>query len=288
MTTKPSRIIDPHIHLWDPERVDWYPYLSGGKPEHAQAMARMNRRFDAATYRAESAGWNVEQVVNVAAATGGHSVDETLALDALAEAEGFPHAIVGGLPPTDTVDEAIALLDRQLASPRFRGVRLMGPGAGPLPSPEVLRALADRGLVLDLMAHPDQLLPAAAGLAGFDDLVVAVEHCGWPRSDAADERRLWDEGMVALAALGDHVVCKLSGLTMPFRTMRPDVVTPWIERAIDLFGPERAMFASNFPVDSVGGTFDDLYTTFSTITEALDEPARDHLFAGTAERTYRL
>ena len=69
----------------------------------------MYRRFDADTYRAEAAGWNVEKFVNVAAATGRHSVDETLELDAAAEAGGRPDAIIGGLPPADSVAEAIDL-----------------------------------------------------------------------------------------------------------------------------------------------------------------------------------
>ena len=66
----------------------------------------MYRPFDAHTYRAEAAKWNVEKFVNVAAATGRHSIEETLELDANADATGGPDAIVGGLPPTDTVAEA--------------------------------------------------------------------------------------------------------------------------------------------------------------------------------------
>ena len=87
----------------------------------------MFRRFDADTYRAESARWNVEKFVNVAAATGPNSVDETLELNRNAAEQGGPTAIIGGLPPTETVAEAVALLDRQMAAPRFRGVRPMGP-----------------------------------------------------------------------------------------------------------------------------------------------------------------
>ena len=95
----------------------------------------MNRRFDIPTYKAESAPWNVEKIVNVAAATGPNSVDETIELDRTADANGGPDAIVGGLPPTDTVADAVALLDRQMRAPRFRGVRPMGPLSQPVPSP---------------------------------------------------------------------------------------------------------------------------------------------------------
>jgi predicted TIM-barrel fold metal-dependent hydrolase len=253
-------------------------------------VSGMARRFDVATYLAESAGWNVEKVVNVAAATGRHSIDETLELDRQAEVDGaslgHPDAIVGGLPPTDSVTEAVELLDRQMGAARFRGVRPMGASEGPLPADDVLRALQERGLLFELMAHPDQLQAAATGLAGFDELVVVVEHTGWPRSDTDEERALWRTGMRALAGLGDNVVCKLSGLAMPLGSMRVDAFAPWIEEAIELFGVDRCMFASNFPVDGLHGTFDELYTTYDTVTAGLDEASRDRLFAANALRVY--
>ena len=285
---RPPVIVDAHVHLWDPARTDWYPYLSGGMKLDLGDTSGMARRFDVATYRAESSGWNVEKLVNVAAATGIHSVDETLELDRRADEEGHPDAIVGGIPPTDTVAEAVGLLDRQRAARRFRGVRPMGVHAGPLPPVEVLRALAERDLLFELMAHPDQLVAAAAGLADVDDLVVVVEHTGWPRSDTDEELALWRTGIDALASLGDRVVCKLSGLAMPLGSMRADAYRPWIEHAIDVLGPDRCMFASNFPVDGLHGTFDELYSTYVELTAGLDADARHALFAGTASRIYRL
>jgi len=289
MTSNPKRIVDAHIHLWDPARADWYPYLGhlpqGGKGD----PSRMHRRFDLETYRAESAKWNVEKVINVAAATGPNSVEETIELDRNATANGGPDAIVGGLPKADTIKEAIELIDRQMTAPRFRGVRpMVGGVTDAVPADEILRALRERNLVFELMAHPDQLLPAAKRLAGFDDLQVVVEHTGWPRSDSDDERVLWHEGIKALAGLGDNAACKLSGLAMPFESMAPDALAPWLEPAIEAFGVDRCLFASNFPVDATHGTFDDLYSTFSAVTAGLDEPSRDKLFAGTAERIYRL
>jgi L-fuconolactonase len=287
MTERPARVVDAHVHLWDPARTDWYPYLSGALELDMGDTTGMARRFDLATYQAESAGWNVEKLVNVAAATGGHSADETLELDRRADEEGHPDAIVGGIVPTDSVAEAEAFLDKQLPAARLRGVRPMGQSAEPLPELDVLRAVRDRGLLFELMAHPDQLRSAAAGLALVDDLVVVVEHMGWPRSDTSEERALWSEGMAALAALGDRVVCKLSGLAMPLGSMDAAAFAPWIEPTIELFGVDRCMFASNFPVDGMHGTFDDLYTAFSTVTRGLDPAARDQLFATNAERVYR-
>jgi predicted TIM-barrel fold metal-dependent hydrolase len=285
--TRPTRVVDAHVHLWDPARTDWYPYLSR-PPQGMPAGSGMYRRFDVDTYRAETSAWPVKKIVNVAAATGPNSIDETLELDARATERGGPDAIIGGLPPADSAKEAIGFIDRQMAASRFRGVRPMGGLDVPVPDAEVLRALRDRNLVFELMTHPHQLLTAAQELSSFGDLAVVVEHTGWPRTDSDEERALWREGIDALAALGANVTCKLSGLAMPLGSMQADALRPWLEHAIDTFGAERCMFASNFPVDSAAGSFDDLYTTFDTVTGGLDEPSRDALFAGTAERVYRL
>lgn len=287
MTVRPTRVVDAHVHLWDPARSDWYPYLTHPQEGGPGDASRMYRQFRVHTYRAEAAEWNVEKFVNVAAATGRHSIDETIELDARAHARGGPDAIIGGLPPASTVAEAVELVDRQMTASRFRGVRPMGSLEMPVPEAGVLHVLEERGLVFELMTHPDQLQAAAAQLTNFNDLIVVVEHTGWPRSNSEDERALWQAGIGALAGLGDNVVCKLSGLAMPFGTMKPAVLAPWLEYAIESFGVDRCMFASNFPVDAMYGTFDELYTAFSTVTAGLDGESRQKLFATNAERIYR-
>ena len=287
MTFRPARVVDAHVHLWDPARTDWYPYLSGRQQLNMGDVSGMSRRFDVATYKAEAARWNVEKLVNVAAATGHHSIEETLELERRADVDGHPDAIIGGLPATGSVAEAVGLLDRQMAASRFRGVRPMGVSDGPLPPHDVLRALQERGLVFELMAHPDQLQSAARGLAAIDELFVVVEHTGWPRSGSDEEHALWKAGIDALAGLGENVVCKLSGLAMPLGSVHVDALAPWLEHAIEAFGVDRCMFASNFPVDGMHGTFDELYATYAAVTAGLDDESRDRLFATNAERVYR-
>lgn len=284
---RPARIIDAHVHLWDPVQTDWYPYLSGGRELNMGDVSGMSRRFDATVHAQESTGWNVVALVNVAAATGPHSIDETLALDERAATDGQPAAIIGGLPPTASTAEAVELLDRQGAAGRFRGVRPMGRFEDPVPPDPVLEVLAARGLIFELMAHPHQLVAAAERLAAHPDLIVAVEHAGWPRDDSAEERERWQRGLEALASLGARVVCKVSGLAMPLGSMRPEVFGPWVRFAIDTFGPSRCCVASNFPVDGMHGTLDELFTAYATIVSEFGEAARDDLFAGTAERVYR-
>jgi L-fuconolactonase len=288
MTPRPTRVVDAHVHLWDPARTDWYPYLSGRQPLDLGDVSGMARRFDVPTYLSEAAGWNVEKMVNVAAATGTHSIDETLDLERRAAVDGHPDAIIGGLPPTASVGEAIAVLDRQMAASRFRGVRPMGvPLDRPLPAADVLAVLQERHLVFELMTHADSLEAAAAGLATFDELVIVVEHAGWPRSGSDEEHALWKAGIDALAELGPNVVCKVSGLAMPLGSMEVEVLGPWVEHVIAAFGVDRCLFASNFPVDGLHGTFDELYSTYAALTAGLDDAAREQLFATNAERVYR-
>lgn len=287
MATQIERVVDAHVHLWDPARTDWYPYLSGGQELNMGDISGMCRYFDQDIYFSESAKWNVEKFVHVAAASGTFSGAETLELDALAQATGHPDAIVGGIVPDDPVADVIQSLDDQMASSRFRGVRSMGAVPGAVPNDEILGALQERGLVFDLMAHADELQGAAVKLADWGNLTIVVEHAGWPRTNTEEEFAMWKAGMALLASLGPNVNCKLSGLAMPLHSMTSDAFKPWIEYCLEVFGVERCMFASNFPVDAMHCTYDELYATYDELTADLDADARETLFAGTAERVYR-
>ena len=287
-----TRIVDAHIHLWDPARTDRYPFLSGGEDLGMGDVAPMSRVFDLPTYVAETGRWNVEKVVHVTATRVDH-VEETLELDALAEATGNPAALVGAVVSGASRADTEAMLDAQSAAPRFRGVRSVR-GAQRLhttdahfPTRDALQAVAERGLVYDLMVHPHQAADAAALLDGLDDLTVVVEHTGWPRDDSAEELALWKVGIERFASLHGNVHCKLSGLAMPLGTASTEGFGPWIRHAIDVFGVDRCFFASNFPVDGNHASFDELYSTYDALTADLDDDARDKLFASNAERVYR-
>jgi L-fuconolactonase len=282
VSTRPARIVDAHVHLWDPTRTEWYPYLAGQMEIGMGDVQGMARRFDLATYQAEAAGWNVDKLVNVAAATGHHSIDETLAMSARGEAD----ALIGGIAPAGSVAESVAQIDRQMEADRFRGVRPMGRFAGPLPDGDVLRELAARGLVLEVLARPEQLEAAARGLVAHDDLVVVIEHTGWPQPGT--ERETWTAGIDALASLGPNVHCKLSGLSGAAGRISAAAFAPWLEPAIEAFGVERCFVASNFPVDGLHGSLDELWGAFDGVTAGLGAEAREQLFAGNAEGVYRI
>jgi len=282
-----GRVVDAHIHLWDPGRADWYPYLAGQRELDMGDVASMCRLFDQETYRSESARWNVEKFVHVAAASKPHHVDETMELDEQADVTGHPDAIVGALNPSLSTAENADLLDRQMESSRFRGVRPMGGEPGVFPTADALQLLQERDLVFEVLARPDALTDVASRLAGFDDLTVVVEHAGWPRGDTDEEHALWRSGMAALAALGDHIHCKISGLSVPLQSMQASVFRRWVEYCLEVFGVDRCLFGSNFPVDGISGTYDDLYTTFDELTSDLDDTSREKLFAANAESVYR-
>ncbi len=286
MSAPIERIVDAHIHLWDPARADWYPYLAGQQELDMGDVSGMCRRFDQPTFFAESSNWNVVKFVHVAAATSAHSQDETRELEEMAEATGHPDAIIGGILPTDPIADTERHLDEQMESSRFRGIRPMGGGTG-VPDADVLRALDERGLIFELMAHTDELEDSATALRTWGELTIVVEHAGWPRSDMPEEFARWRQGVSALAALGDNVWCKLSGLAMPLHSMDGAVLRPWLEHCIESFGVDRCMFASNFPVDAMHGTYDELYTAYDDATAALGADDRDKLFAANAERLYR-
>jgi predicted TIM-barrel fold metal-dependent hydrolase len=69
--------------------------------------------------------------------------------------------------------------------------------------------------------------------------------------------------------------------------MTPDVLAPWLEHVVEAFGVDRCLFGSNFPVDGMHGSFDELLTSYSIVMAGLDDEARDKLFAANAERVYR-
>lgn len=285
MAPEIERIVDAHMHLWDPANTEWYPYLSGLRDVGVANVQSWARYFDQKIYFSESARWNVQKVVHVAAAS--DFVAETMEKEAEAQTTGHPDAIVGGVALVE-VAEAVDQLDRQMAATRFRGVRPMGGNMErAVPAPGILGALQERNLVFDLMAHPDQLQEAARDLEGWGELTVVIEHTGWPHADTEQEFELWKAGMSDLASLGPNVHCKLSGLAMPFQTMDAGVFRRWIDHSLELFGVDRCFFGSNFPPDSGAGTFDELYTTFSELTAGLDADAREKLFATNAERVYR-
>lgn len=208
------------------------------------------------------------------------------------------------------------------ASPRFRGIRnsaswdadpaVLGPlnRTGPgLYSDPVFRAgfarLAEHRLSFDAWLLEPQL-PDLVDLArAFPEQPIVLDHVGTPLGIASYRGRreerfaTWAANIRALAAC-PNVVVKLGGLPMPFCGFEWDAAPPatseqfaeawrpYLETAIEAFGPDRAMFESNFPVDKLNCPYGTLWNAFKRLTAGASADEKAALFAGTARRVYRL
>ena len=134
------------------------------------------------------------------------------------------------------------------------------------------------GLHFELQAPWPQLEEAARLARDFSDTTMVLNHAGLPLDAELDGWR----GAMARLAECPNVAVKISGLGRV--TRKRDVVLA----TIDLFGPERTMFASNFPVDSLCASFDAIYAGFDQITKGFFEEERRALFHDNAVRLYRM
>ena len=123
------------------------------------------------------------------------------------------------------------------------------------------------------------------------------QHNEWPHMlalglrivlrDSVEGWRAWREGLRALAAC-ENVSVKISGLAMFDHRWTVESLRPYVLETIDAFGVERAMFASNFPVDRQFGSYADLWNAYASIVGGASDAERAALFVRNAERLYRI
>jgi predicted TIM-barrel fold metal-dependent hydrolase len=177
-------------------------------------------------------------------------------------------------------DDCAAVLEAQARHSFVRGVRHK-PKPGMMDDAKWRRGyarLAPLGLHFELQAPWLQLGEAARLARDFPDTVIVLNHAGLPSDGALPD---WKAALSVLAACPNAAI-KISGLGNVQRK-REVVLT-----AIELFGTARAMFASNFPVDSLRNTFSEIFSTFDSITRVLPEAERRALFHDNAVRIYRM
>jgi predicted TIM-barrel fold metal-dependent hydrolase len=139
----------------------------------------------------------------------------------------------------------------------------------------------------DLRVKTWELEAAAQVVRGIPEIPVVLNHTGfpWDRSEAGLE--LWRRGMKALAAC-EQVFCKLSCLCLPDGPWDYEGNRRIVLEAIDIFGIDRCMFASNFPVDGLRVSFDQMFQDFKRMTGTLSASDRRKLFHDNAARFYRI
>ncbi|MFT4091588.1 MAG: amidohydrolase family protein, partial [Asticcacaulis sp.] len=147
--------------------------------------------------------------------------------------------------------------------------------------------LAKYGLSFDLQIYPNQMTDAAALAARHPDIPVIINHLGMPVDRTPGGISFWEQGMKQLAAL-DHVSVKISGLGFGDRNWSIDSARDIILKTIEIFGTDRAMFASDFPTDKLFANYKNQLGVFDELTRDLSETERDNLFAANALRIYRI
>jgi L-fuconolactonase len=275
-------VIDAHHHLWTAD----YPWLAS-----APELEPIRRDYGVADLRANLRAAGVDRTVLVEADWGHPS--ETVeflhlagAVDEIAGVVGFIDLLDPHLPST---------LARYANHPRARclvGLRdqVQGrPDSDFLARPEVLTALktiAGTVPTFDLIVRVDQLPAAAKAAAAVPELRFVLDHLGKPQVREGDAGlRAWREAVAPLAKQ-PNVTAKLSGLVTEADWQRwtPDDLRPFIQAALELFGPDRLMFGSDWPVCELAAT----YTRVKdALTEVLGRTDPD-VFGGTAARTYQL
>jgi predicted TIM-barrel fold metal-dependent hydrolase len=293
------QIVDAHHHLWDLNACH-YPWLMArGVKRFFGDPTPIQKDYLVADFREDAADYELTASVHVqVGAAPGDELKETAWLQQTGDDDGLPSAIVAFCELDSP--EAPALLKAQLAHPRLRGARqIVGrsdeedsvSGSGELIDKplwrENLALLGELGLSFDLQLTPGQVPRIVEVLADAPDTDVALCHCGspWDQSRAGIES--WRDGLRLLASL-PNVYCKISGLGMFDHDWTVDSIRPIVEFCIEIFGVERAMLGSNFPVDKLHASYNQVWTAYEEISAGLSAQQQELLFVGTARSFYRL
>ena len=286
-------IIDTHHHLWN-LKENYYPWLTDKIGENiCGEYAAIRKNYLITDYLADIANQNVVKSVHVQA---GHDpsdpVRETRWLQTIAdrpESCGIPHGIVAFADfSAPNVEE---ILEGHCQYRNMRGIRQTLHNHGDLVQNltwrKHLRLLKKYGLSFDLEVFYYQMADAASLAQDYPDVQFILCHTGLPARH--DEAGLdgWRRGMRGLAVC-PNIAVKISGLGMFDRQWTVGSIRPFVLETIDIFGIDRCMFSSNFPVDKMMSSYDVLWNAFKEITAAFLETDRVKLFHDNAARYYRL
>jgi len=298
---KPKAVIDAHHHVWDLDR-NHHPWLSDEPPIPFRYgdYSAIRKNYMPADYRRDTADWPVTASVYIEAEwERGKALGESRWIASVAAKHGLPSAVVAWCNLADP--GAAELLAAHAAIPIVRGIRHKPAAAatarearrgqpGSMDDPawrEGYAHLADNGLSYDLQT-PWWHLDAAAELArDVPETQIIINHTALPADRSPDALSAWRRALETAAAQ-PNIAVKISGIGLPGIPWAQAGNGPIIRDAIAIFGVERAMFASNFPVDSLVGDFDTIFSGFLTATADRSEEDRERLFHDNAVRLYRL
>ncbi|QIP83350.1 amidohydrolase family protein [Streptomyces sp. Tu 2975] len=278
-------VVDAHHHVWDLSVRD-QEWISG------RAMAPIRRSFgiEDLSPLARAAGVRATVLVQTVCA-----VEETPEFLALAAADNLVAGVVGWTDLTAPgVADTLAALRELPGGHRLVGVRHQvqsEPDPHWLLRPDVLRglaAVAEAGLVYDVVVLPHQLSAAAGAAARVPGLTFVLDHLGKPPVASA-EPGPWTRAVRALAA-HPNTVCKLSGLVTEadWSSWTVAGLRPFADTVLEAFGPDRLLFGSDWPVCNLAAGYAEVLGAARALTGHLGEEERRAVFADTATRVYRL
>ncbi len=279
-------IVDAHVHLWDPTLFRM-PWLDGSK--------RLNRPYDLADYREQTAGLPVEAIVYLQVeVTPAYALLEARWAAERAAADDLLRAIVAWAPLEDgeacrTYLEALVNI-----SPLIKGVRRVTQGEG---DPEftsrpgfvtAVRMLPTFGLSCDLcLSHP-QLRSAIALVRQCPDTQFVLDHIAKP-DIKGQLLEPWRARMAELASL-PNVCCKISGMVTEadHANWTPDDLAPYLAHVLAVFGEDRVLYGGDWPVVLNASPYRRWAETLDSLIAHLPETAKRKLWAENARRFYRL
>lgn len=291
-------IVDAHHHIW---RQADLPWLQGPMvPRIFGPYEPIRRDYPIEEFLADIAGSGVTKSVYVQtnwAKTG--AVQEVEWVQSVADSHGWPHAVVGY---ADLLDNAVGdTLKRQALYPLMRGIRMqlhwhensMYRFAA---APDLMndarfrgniRRLTDHGWSFDLQVFTSQMADAARLAADNPDVVFVLQHAGMLEDLSPEGRAAWREGMKRLAGQ-ENIVSKLSGLGTFIHRNDPAHIEDVALQTVELFGADRCLFGSNFPIEKLWTTYAGLVAAHRKAIASLPEAEQEEILGGTAARVYRL
>ena len=298
------KIVDAHHHLWDLNNKDtkysWLMVTEGEAFFGDYAAIRKNYLLE--DYIEDSKNQNIIKSVHVQAEHDDDKpVNETAWLQNLADTHSskLPNAIVAFADfSKNNVSE---LLDAHQEYKNTRGIRQILSYNKDEPKythatedfmkdsswVENFKHIRNRNLSFDIQIYKHQMEDAVNLANKYNDVLFILNHTGEPCYQSKEYIESWEQNMKKLAKC-ENVVAKISGLGMfdPYWTI--DSTRIFVEKTIQIFGIERCMFASNFPVDKIFNSFDTYWNSFKEITKNYSENDKNLLFSSNAEKYYRI
>lgn len=283
--------VDAHHHLWDLNRL-YYGWLTDnpfdGHP--SGDYSSIMKDYLPTDLMKEGSPVNLTKSVHIETADGEtDTVRETEWLQEMGETHGLPNAIIARVDLA--ADNVASELERHMAYANFRGVRMLSfMGLDFLDAPDFRRGfneLQKRDLIYDMDAGWPQMGKAFDLARDYPRSTIILGHCGFPKERTVPYFNEWRKAIHHLAE-AENVACKLSGLLMVDHDWSVGSLRPWIETCIEAFGPARCMFGTNWPLDGLHGTYEDLVNAYRDIVKDYSADEQDQMFRRTAEGWYRI